>query len=202
MKKIIIHFLVKMRIYKIIRGLYSFIKIENLKRIQRSFIFYFYNNILSFFPFHFLRIFYLRNILRIQIGKDCFIHMGARFEGKIKIGNNTVIGRRCVLIGTIIIKNNVSITAETYIFSTSHIVNDPNFNCFYATVEINDYAWLGARSIVQPGIIIGRGSVLGSGSVATKNIPDYEIFAGTPARQIGKRTENLIYNLKYSPYFQ
>jgi maltose O-acetyltransferase len=128
--------------------------------------------------------------------------MGVRFEGKILIGNNTVIGRNCVLMGSIIIKNNVSITAETYIFTSSHIVNDPYFNCFYTTVIIKDYAWVGARAIIQPGVIIGEGSILGSGSIATKNIPDFEIFAGAPAKCIGNRSKVLLYTLNYSPFFQ
>jgi maltose O-acetyltransferase len=106
------------------------------------------------------------------------------------------------LIGSIIIKNNVSITAETYIFSSSHIVNDPYFNCYYKTVIINNYAWIGVRAIIQPGVIIGEGSILGSGSIATKNIPDFEIFAGVPAKRIGYRSKELLYTLNYSPFFQ
>jgi maltose O-acetyltransferase len=140
--------------------------------------------------------------LKIKIGKKSFIHMGARFEGKIIIGSNSVIGRNCVLIGSIIIKNNVSITAESYIFTSSHIVNDQYFNCFYTTVIIKDYAWIGARAIIQPGVIIGEGSILGSGSIATKNIPDFEIFAGVPAKYIGTRSKVLTYTLNYSPFFQ
>ena len=128
--------------------------------------------------------------------------MGARFEGNISIGSNSVIGRRCVLLGDIIIKNNVSVTAETYIFTTSHLANDPDFKCFYTTVVIEDYAWIGARAIIQPGVTIGKGAILGSASVATKDIPEFEIFAGAPARHIGLRARDLKYELNYSPYFQ
>jgi maltose O-acetyltransferase len=67
---------------------------------------------------------------------------------------------------------------------------------------INDYAWIGARAIIQPGVIIGRGAVLGSGSIATKNIPEFEIYAGTPAKYIGTRSRDLTYKLNYSPFFQ
>jgi len=128
--------------------------------------------------------------------------MGARLEGKILIGNNTVVGRNCILMGSIIIKNNVSITAETYIFTTSHIVDDPYFSCFYTSVIINDHAWIGARAIIQPGVEIGEGAIVGSGAVVTKNIPDFEIFAGVPAKRIGTRSKELKYTLNYSPFFQ
>jgi acetyltransferase-like isoleucine patch superfamily enzyme len=188
-------------------GLLSFCgsMVHRLNKKDEYFIqmkFYLFNNILTFFPNHKIRISYLKNILKMKIGKSCFIHMGARFEGKITIGNNTVIGRNCVLIGEIIIKNNVSITAETYIFTFSHEVNSPQFVSFNKPVIIDDYVWIGARAIVLPGIHLGKGSVLGAASTATKDIPAFSIFAGAPAKEIGKRSELLEYTLNYSPYFQ
>jgi maltose O-acetyltransferase len=128
--------------------------------------------------------------------------MGARFSGTIKIGDNSIIGRNCILIGNITIKNNVSITAETYIFTTSHIINSPTFACFYKEVIIDDYAWIGARAMILPGIKIGRGSVVGAASTVTKDVPDNSIVAGAPAREIGKRTLIPEYTLMYSPFFQ
>ncbi|MEQ8688396.1 MAG: DapH/DapD/GlmU-related protein [Imperialibacter sp.] len=163
---------------------------------------YFFNDWLTFFPVHFIRKIYLKGVLGTEIGRQTFIHMGCRFEGEISIGNNTVIGRKCILKGEIVIKNNVSITAETYIFTSSHFVNDPDFNCFYRPVVIEDYAWIGARAMILPGVTIGKGAVLGACSVATKSVGDYKISAGMPAREIGERSKNLAYQLNYFPFFQ
>lgn len=167
-----------------------------------AFSLYFYNDWLTNFPNNQLRIFYLKHVLGIKIGKSCFIHMGARFRGNIQIGNNSIIGRNCILIGHITIRNNVSITAETYIFATSHFIDSPTFACFYKEVVINDYAWIGARAMILPGVQIGKGAVLGAASTATKDIPDYSIFAGAPAKEIGKRTLIPDYTLTYFPFFQ
>jgi len=194
--------LLKLRLFSIVIFFLHTFSFQNIKSILKAFALYLYNNILTFSPIHFVRLFYLRHILRIKIGKKSFIHMGARLEGKILIGNNTVVGRNCILMGSIIIKNNVSITAETYIFTTSHIVDDPYFSCFYTSVIINDHAWIGARAIIQPGVEIGEGAIVGSGAVVTKNIPDFEIFAGVPAKRIGTRSKELKYTLNYSPFFQ
>ena len=197
-------------------GLLTFVKylkksltFENLKKqfntikdIISSFKTYLFNNILTFFPSHLIRILYLKRVMKINIGKQSFIHMGVRFEGNISTGNNSVIGRICVFIGDIIIKDNVSVTAETYVFTSSHIVNDADFNCFYTKVVIEDYAWIGARAMILPGVTIGKGAVLGASAVATKNVPEYSIFAGIPAKQIGIRSRELRYQLNYSPYFQ
>jgi len=58
--------------------------------------------------------------------------------------------------------------------------------------------------MILPGVRIGKGAVLGAASTATKDIPDYSIFAGAPAKEIGKRSELLEYTLSdiYSPFFK
>lgn len=167
---------------------------------------YIYNGCLTYFPSYRLRIFYLRCILGISIGKDSFIHMGCFFEGNnIRIGNNSVIGRNCYLGGSgglLTIKNNVSITAQTYIFCSSHVKDDPLFKSKYGDVTIEDRAWIGARAMIFPGVHIGKGAILGAQSTATKDIPDFSVYAGNPAKRIGRRKRNLSYILKYFPPFQ
>lgn len=180
----------------IIKWVYKF------KEFPSALKLYFFNDLLTFFPNHPIRVFYLKNILGIKIGRSCFIHMGARFDGNISIGNNSVIGRNCVLLGDITIKNNVSITAESYIFTSSHMINSPTFATLKKSIIIEDYVWIGARAMILPGIRIGKGAVLGAASTATKDIPDYSIFAGAPAKEIGKRSGTLEYELDYFPFFQ
>jgi maltose O-acetyltransferase len=171
-----------------------------------GFKYYLFNNCLTYFPNYRLRIFYLRHVIGISIGRECFIHMGCFIEGKnIVIGNNTVIGRNCYLGGSggiLTIKDNVSITAQAYIFCSTHLVNSPVFECIYGNVTIEDYAWIGARAMILPGVRIGKGSVLGAASTATKDVPDYSVYAGSPAKEIGKRAKDLIYTLQYFPCFK
>jgi acetyltransferase-like isoleucine patch superfamily enzyme len=168
----------------------------------RALKFYIYNNLLTHVPNHVLRLLYLKYVLRVNIGQSCFIHMGCRFEGNISIGNNSVVGRCCVLLGDITIRNNVSITAETYIFTSTHIADSVTFEASYNPVVIEDYAWIGARAMILPGVVIGRGAILGAASTATKSIPEYSIFAGTPAKEVGRRSKSINYTLIYSPFFQ
>jgi len=164
---------------------------------------YIYNNVFTFIPSNTLRVFYLRYVLGHKIGKNNFVHLGCNFYGKIKIGNNCVIGRKVILKGGIIvIGNNVSITAETYIQTGSHFLDDENFKSFETEIYIRDRAWIGLRSIILPGITLGEGSVLGAGSVLTKNIPDFQVFAGVPAKYIKTRNRNISYNLDYRPYLE
>lgn len=132
--------------------------------------------------------------------------MGCFIEGrKIVIGKNTVIGRNCYLGGsgeTLTIKNNVSITAQTYIFCSTHRKDSPTFEGVSRSVTIEDYAWVGARAMILPGVTIGKGAVVGAASTVTKSVPDFCVYAGSPAKEIGKRSKDLSYTLRFSPYFQ
>lgn len=160
------------------------------------------NEIINKIPIHFLRILYLKLFTDITIGRGVFIHMGVRLNGKITIGNNVVIGRNCILIGEITIGNNVSITAESYIFSITHITNSSTFEAINKPIIIEDYAWIGLRTIILPGITLKKGTVTGAGSVITKDSKEYAIMVGVPAKSTQNRNYKLEYTLNYSPFFQ
>lgn len=165
-------------------------------------LYYLFNNWITHLPVHFVRSFYLRNLLNMKIGGGSFIHMGCIFYENVSIGRNSVIGRECRLLGNIAIGNNVSITAQTYIFSSSHYKDSPIFEAFTNRITISDRAWIGARAVIGPGITVGVGAVLGANSTATRDIPDYEVFGGSPAKKIGVRSRELTYQLDYAPFLQ
>ena len=54
-------------------------------------------------------------------------------------------------------------------------------------VEIGDYVFVGPRAIILPGIKIGKGAVVAAGAVVTKDVPDFSIVGGVPAKIIGER---------------
>lgn len=67
---------------------------------------------------------------------------------------------------------------------------------------MSDYVWIGARATIMPGVTIGRGAVIATGAVVTKDVPEMAIVAGIPARVIGQRRSALKYTLNYSPFFK
>lgn len=186
-------------------------KLKSLKRrisrISLAFSYYFYNSFLTNFPNFMLRTLYLRNVLGINIGKGTSIHMGCFFAGNnISIGCNTVIARNCQLDGRtengfITIKDNVSISTDCCILSVTHLPNSHSFESVSKHVVIEDYVWVGAKGMILPGVRMGKGSILGAMSVATKSIENFSICVGSPAKEIGKRSSDLNYELKYFPYF-
>ena len=175
------------------------------KKIKAALKFYFYNSFITNFPNHKVRLFYLRNILNIKIGHSTSINMGCFFAGNnIEIGNNTVVNRNIYFdgrAGKITIGNNVSISFDVCFLTMSHDVNNPFFKTFTSDIFIEDYVWIGIRSIIFPGVIMGKGSVLGALSLANKSIEEFSINVGIPSKQISLRKNDLKYHLNYFPYF-
>jgi acetyltransferase-like isoleucine patch superfamily enzyme len=66
-------------------------------------------------------------------------------------------------------------------------------------VIIEDYVWLCFRSIILPGVKLGKGCVVASGAVVTKDVPPFTVVAGVPARVVGTRNQSLTYRLGNSP---
>jgi acetyltransferase-like isoleucine patch superfamily enzyme len=175
-----------------------------VKTFIKAFLYYVYNSFVTDIPVYFIRHFYLKKLLNIKIGKDTAIHMGCFFTGKnIEIGNNTVINRDCYIDGrsSIRIGNNVSISPETYILSLDHDTQSPTFETLNKETTIADYVWIGTRAIILPGVVIDEGSIVGAGSVVTRNTNKYDIVAGNPAKKINTRQSALNYTIKYFPLF-
>jgi maltose O-acetyltransferase len=170
----------------------------------RSLAFYLYNSFITHVPLYCIRHLYLRKILRIKIGKGSAVHMGCFFAGRIvTIGNNTVINRGCYIDGRggVAIGSNVSISPECYLLSLTHDPHSPDFAAIAKRTSIGDYVWLGARAMILPGTVLGKGCIVGAGAVVTRNIEERAIVAGVPARKIGERKGPLNYILSYRPFF-
>ena len=144
----------------------------------------------------------------ISIGKNVVINSSIRanpvsgirtklyamINGSIDIGNNVGLSN-CTIISNnkIIIEDNVLVGAGTIIIDTDfhssiykerieHILIEND----QSSIKICEGAFVGANCIILKGVIIGKESVIGAGSVVTKTIPDNEIWAGNPARFIRK----------------
>lgn len=146
--------------------------------------------IVGYIPLHFIRrIFY--QISGIQIPFSSTIHLGANFfkPSGIRIGENSIIGYGAFLDGRggLSIGSHVDIASQVLIYTDEHDINSPSFGNSFAPVTIKDYVFIGPSVIILPGVTIGRGAVVGAGAVVTKNVPDFEIWGGVPAKKISDR---------------
>lgn len=104
---------------------------------------------------------------------------------------HTDIGKYCALSWDITINavshpsNNLTVHSFPYVPSAGNFVNERKQ--VHKRVIIKNDVWVGANSVIMPGVTIGNGVIIGSSSVVTKDIPDYAIVAGVPARIIKYR---------------
>ncbi len=163
-------------------------------------------NYLVNIPFHFLRNLLIKSNVK-KMGTNCSVlkSIEIRVGKNIEIGNNCVINKSVLLDGrggSLKIGNNVDIGQETNIWTLQHDVNDDYHTSIGADVIIEDFCWIASRVTILPGVIIGRGAVVASNSVVTKNVGSMQIVGGVPAKQIGIRTSKLKYILKHQPWFE
>lgn len=157
-------------------------------------------------PLHHIRRFFYR-IAGMRIGSGSTIHTGAVFydASKISIGQDTIVGENVILDGRdkLLIGDHVDIASEVMIYNAEHDINDPDFKAITAPVEIGDYVFVGPRAIILPGVKIGKGAVVGAGAVVTKDVGEFEIVGGVPAKVIGERKlKNPSYKLGRAAWFR
>ncbi len=185
---------------------------EALKKIKNRF----FNYLLDFelmllrwvghIPSHIVRKFFYR-LSGVKIGKGSTIHMWASFfdPRNIVIGEDTIIGDHAFLDGRekIEIGNHTDIASSVMIYNSEHDLSDEEFKAINAPVRIGDYCFIGPRAIILPGVNIGKGAVVAAGAVVTKDVADFQIVGGVPAKPIGERkNRNPNYKLGRARLFQ
>jgi acetyltransferase-like isoleucine patch superfamily enzyme len=148
-------------------------------------------------PSHRVRLFLYRAVFGIKIGGGSAIHWQCRFwePGRITIGEHTVIGNNALLDGRygLVIGDRVVMASEVAIYTLQHDVDDPFFGSVGGPVFVEDYAYVGPRVTILPGVRIGQGAVVSAGAVVTKDVAPFAIVGGVPAQFIRERQRDLRY---------
>lgn len=151
-----------------------------------------------------LRKYYLR-LFGIRVGRGSCIHRRCRFFhiGNLSVGNNSTVNFGCFLDNRrgIEIGNNVGIAHNTKIYTLGHDINDPSFVTKGAKVRIEDDAFIFSNALIMPGITIGRGAVILSGAVVTKDVEPWSVVGGNPACKLRERARDINYSQTYRYWF-
>lgn len=136
----------------------------------------------------------------LEIGDRCQIRYGSLIDGwkgeGISIGNDTFIGPMCIIQGQggTRIGSNCLIAGHSYIVPSNHVFSDIKKPIRLQGetkkgIQIADDVWLGAGTQVLDGVKVGQGSVVGAGSVVTRDIPENSVAYGAPAKVVRDRGE-------------
>lgn len=131
------------------------------------------------------------------VGVNVEANATVRFGDGIRIGDYSGLGRDSYIAGPLVIGKNVNMAPEAFVsrwnghgFERTDIPMQKQVDAKPPRpLYICDDVWIGRRVIILPGCgRIGRGSIVGAGSVVTKDVDDYVIVAGNPAKVVRKRT--------------
>ncbi|MGA9364086.1 MAG: acyltransferase [Bacteroidota bacterium] len=151
------------------------------------------NRVIAHLPGYRLRRFIYRNLFAMKIGKGSTLQMGTFILApqRISIGTHTNVGIGALLDGRgcVVIGSNVDINFVVSIFTLEHNINANDYSSKGGPVIIADYACIASGATILPNICIGRGAVIAAGAVVTKNVEDFSVVGGVPARVIGRRRE-------------
>jgi acetyltransferase-like isoleucine patch superfamily enzyme len=115
------------------------------------------------------------NDAEFRVGENSILGSYSIFNG----GHGITIGANCIFAAF------VYINSSEHFFSKGELIQKQGF--FGSPVKIGEDVWLGGHLSVNKGVQIGRGAVIGIGSVVTKNIPEYKVAVGNPAKVVKDR---------------
>jgi acetyltransferase-like isoleucine patch superfamily enzyme len=122
---------------------------------------------------------YIVGCSQISIGKRVIVRPGAMFHGESNTLDKTIIIEDDVLIGC-----GVHIYVENHEYKNSNKLISEQGHTPAKQVVLKSGCWIGANVTILPGVIIGKNSVIGAGSIVTKSVGDYKIAVGNPAKVI------------------
>lgn len=140
----------------------------------------------------------IKNIVKELFGKSENAFVNPRFYcdyGKnIEVGKNFYANYNCTIldVAKVMIGDNCMLAPNVAIYTAGHPVHPLTRNTLYEygiEITIGDNVWIGGNTVICPGAHIGSNTVIGAGSVVTRDIPDYSIAAGNPCRVIRSITD-------------
>ena len=141
-------------------------------------------------PFHFWRSLILR-CFGARLGKACHIYPGARIWAPWNLicedGVAIADGAEVYNPATVTLRSHAVVSQGAYLCGASHDYDDPEFPMISAPIEIGRRAWIASRASVLMGVTVEDGAVLALGSIATRDLKAWGIYAGIPARLVGTR---------------
>jgi len=140
------------------------------------------------------RMFIIRKTLHLKnVSKTCYMGGKSVIPKDLIADDYSYIGPNCILSPKVKIGKFTILAHHVSILGGDHIYLNPETPIIFSgrpemkTTIIGDDVWIGSFSIIMAGVTVGNGAIIGAGSIVTKDIPSYSIFAGNPAKFLKMR---------------
>lgn len=143
-------------------------------------------------PFHAWRAFLLR-LFGATLGPNCHFYPKSKIWAPWNLicANQVTAGDGAEIYNPAPVRfgSHAILSQDAYVCGATHDYNDPAFPLLAYRMSFGAYAWICARASVAPGVNAGEGAVLGMGSVATRDLEPWSVYAGVPAVKVKDRTQ-------------
>jgi len=120
-----------------------------------------------------------------RIGERCVIGQNVNVDGGTNIGNNVKIQNNVSVYTGAVIEDDVFLGPSCVLTNVTNPRSQVNRHSLYETTHLKRGCTVGANSTIVCGVTVGRYAFVGAGAVVTKNVPDFALVVGNPARQVG-----------------
>ena len=120
-----------------------------------------------------------------RLGERCVVGQNVNVDGGSTIGNNVKIQNNVSVYSGTIIEDDVFLGPSCVLTNVTNPRSQVNRHSLYETTVLKRGCTIGANATIVCGITVGRYAFVGAGSVVTRDVPDYALVVGNPARQIG-----------------
>jgi len=136
----------------------------------------------------------LLRLFGAKIGRNVYFKPGLRvkFPWYLSIGDHCWIGEDVWIdnLAPVSIDSHVCVSQGVYLCTGNHDWSARNMRLFRRPIHLQSGCWAGARSVISPGVTVGEGAILSVGSVATRDLDPWGIYAGNPAVLVRERKMN------------
>ncbi len=144
----------------------------------------------SFFPYYAPKRFLLR-LFGAKVGKGVVIkpHVSIKYPWKLEIGNHVWIGEEVWIdnLAKVTLKDHSCISQGALLLCGNHNYKKTSFDLIVGEITLEEGSWAGAKTVVCPGVRLGKNSLLTVGSIATASLEADWIYQGNPAQKIKMR---------------
>ena len=141
-------------------------------------------------PFHSWRAFLLRGF-GAKLGPNCHFYPRSRVWApwNLECADGVTLGDEAEIYNPSLVTmgSHAIVSQQAYICGATHDYNDPAFPLISFPMSLGASSWVCARASVSPGVSVGEGAVLGLGSVATRDLEPWTVYAGVPAQRVKQR---------------